>query len=117
MKKAIAAIALIFGTIGTWAQSSVITPTSVDLHINQDTSRDQLAQMQRDLQAAGIGFRYDLVSWEENALKSIRMAIILPDGTLQTEELDAFNNDTDLRILLAGEGEDRVFCVGINCLD
>ena len=115
MKTGIFTIALIFASIASWAQSSNITPNSVDLQISQETSREQLAQMQKSLQEAGIGFRYDLVSWEENGLQSIRMAVRLADGTMQTAEIEAFNEETHLRILLSGEGEDRVFCVGVAC--
>lgn len=102
-------------SLATWAQSSVVTPNSVDIHINQETSREQLAQMQQSLQEVGIGFRYDLVSWEEGALQSIRMAVRLADGTMETSEVASFNVETDVRILLSGEGEARIFCLGVAC--
>ena len=117
MKIGIVTISLMLVSFATWAQSSVITPNSVDLHIDQETSRDQLAEMQQSLQAVGIGFRYDLVSWEENALQSIRMAVRLADGTMETSEVESFNEETDVRIMLSGEGEARIFCVGVACPD
>lgn len=115
MKRVFLTFALICASFAGWAQSAQITATSLDLHITQETSQDDLKQMQQTLAAAGIGFRYDLVSWEESTLQSIRMAVILSDGTLQTHEIETFEADTDLRILLEGGGEDRIFCVGIDC--
>ena len=115
MKAGILTVALVLASLAGWAQNSVIAPNSVDLHITQETIREQLAQMQQALQEAGVGFRYDLVAWEDNALQSIRMAVRLADGSMQTAQLEAFNTETDLRILLSGAGEDRVFCVGTAC--
>jgi hypothetical protein len=115
MKAVIFTVALFFASLASWAQSPIVTPNAVDLHITQETSRDQLAQMQQSLHAAGIGFRYDLVAWEGNALQSIRMAVRLADGTLQTTELESFNSETDVRIQLSGTGENRIFCVGTAC--
>lgn len=115
MKRVFFTFTLICASFAGWAQSAQITATSLDLHITQETSQDDLRQMQQTLAAVGIGFRYDLVSWEENTLQSIRMAVILSDGTLQTHEIETFEAVTDLRILLEGGGEDRIFCVGIDC--
>ena len=66
MKAVTFTVALFFASLASWAQSPIVTPNAVDLHITQETSRDQLAQMQQSLHAAGIGFRYDLVAWEGN---------------------------------------------------
>ena len=92
MKTGIVTISLMLVSLATWAQSSVITPNSVDLHIDQETSRDQLAEMQQSLQAVGIGFRYDLVSWEENAPPPVAMTRGFSDKTRASTLLSSARN-------------------------
>ncbi len=62
-----------------FAQSDVyvgtVTEELVDITITPNTSRDQLARMQRDLYEQGITFRYDNISWIEGELVSITLGL------------------------------------------
>ena len=62
-----------------FAQSDVfvgtVTNELVDITITPNTSRDQLARMQRDLYEQGITFRYDNISWIEGELVSITLGL------------------------------------------
>lgn len=76
-----------------------------------------LAQLQKDMSQVGIGFRYDLITWESDQLKSIRLAVRLADGTMRRAYYEAIEADTDIWIRLEGSGENRVFCAGSSCED
>jgi len=62
-----------------FAQSDVyvgtVTANLVDITIDQNTTRDQLARMQRDLFEQGITFRYDNINWIEGELVSIHVGL------------------------------------------
>lgn len=105
---------LLFTSISL-GQSESIQPNQLDIHINQSTTRAELSQMQQDMHAFNIGFRYDLVEWENDQLLSIRFAVRLPDGTMRRNVYEAIDAETDIWIRLEGTGTDRVFCAGSAC--
>ena len=89
----------------------------VNVHVTQNSTRAELAQLQKDLSAVNIGFRYDMVDWVDGKLQSIRFALILQDGTMVRNAYDAMDAETDIWIRLEGTGEERVFCAGSNCAE
>ena len=89
----------------------------VNVHVTQNSTRAELAQLQKDLSAVNIGFRYDMVDWVEGKLQSIRFALILQDGTMVRNAYDAMGAETDIWIRLEGTGEERVFCAGSKCAE
>lgn len=89
----------------------------VNVHVTQNSTRAELAQLQKDLSAVNIGFRYDMVDWVDGKLQSIRFALILQDGTMVRNAYDAMDAETDIWIRLEGSGEERVFCAGSNCAE
>ena len=89
----------------------------VNVHVTQNFTRAELAQLQKDLSAVNIGFRYDMVDWVDGKLQSIRFALILQDGTMIRNAYDAIDAETDIWIRLEGTGEERVFCVGRKCAE
>ena len=112
---AILAIAFAFMTSNGFGQSEAIQPNFLDVHINQGTSRAELSQFQKEMQAYNIGFRYDLIEWNEGQLQSIRFAVRLPDGTMRRNVYEAMDAETDIWIRLEGSGEERIFCAGSDC--
>jgi hypothetical protein len=115
MKTAILTTLLALTTGFGWAQTAESSVATLDLHITQETSRMDLAEMQKVMRVQGVGFRYDLINWQDDLLQSIRLAVRLADGTLENGEFSSLSPETDIRILLIGQGEERVFCVGIDC--
>ena len=103
------------------AQSDVATetvqPGFVNVHVTQNSTRAELAQLQKDLSAVNIGFRYDMVDWVDGKLQSIRFALILQDGTMVRNAYDAINAETDIWMRLEGTGAERVFCAGDKCAE
>lgn len=89
----------------------------LNVHINQQTTRMDLAQLQKDMSQVGIAFRYDLIEWEADELKSIRMAVRLTDGSMRRAFYETIEEGTDIWIRLEGSGDNRVFCAGANCED
>lgn len=112
---AILAIAFTFTTLNGFGQSEAIQPNFLDVHIDQSTSRAELSQIQQEMQAYNIGFRYDLIEWNEGQLQSIRFAVRLPDGTMRRNVYEAMDAETDIWIRLEGSGEERIFCAGSAC--
>lgn len=99
------------------AATETVQPGYVNVHVTQNSTRAELAQLQKDLSAVNIGFRYDLVDWVDGKLQSIRFALILQDGTMVRNAYDAMDAETDIWIRLEGTGEDRVFCAGSKCAE
>ena len=99
------------------AATETVQPGYVNVHVTQNSTRAELAQLQKDLSAVNIGFRYDLVDWVEGKLQSIRFALILQDGTMVRNAYDAMDAETDIWIRLEGTGEERVFCAGSKCAE
>ena len=113
-KAAMAGAFALMCTLGL-AQTEAIQPNLLNVHINQTTSKAELAQIQQDMRALNIGFRYDLVEWSNNELQSIRFAVRLPDGTMRNNVYETIESDTDIWIRLEGSGDDRIFCAGSDC--
>ena len=99
------------------AASEMVQPGYVNVHVTQSSTRAELAQLQKDLSAVNIGFRYDMVDWVDGKLQSIRFALILQDGTMVRNAYDAMDAETDIWLRLEGTGEERVFCAGSNCAE
>ena len=99
------------------AAEETVQPGYVNVHVTQNSTRAELAQLQKDLSAVNIGFRYDMVDWVEGKLQSIRFALILQDGTMVRNAYDAMDAETDIWIRLEGTGEERVFCAGSKCAE
>ena len=99
------------------AAEETVQPGYVNVHVTQNSTRAELAQLQKDLSAVNIGFRYDMVDWVEGKLQSIRFALILQDGTMVRNAYDAIDAETDIWIRLEGTGEERVFCAGSKCAE
>lgn len=99
------------------AATETVQPGYVNVHVTQNSTRAELAQLQKDLSAVNIGFRYDLVDWVEGKLQSIRFALILQDGTMVRNAYDAMDAETDIWIRLEGTGEERIFCAGSKCAE
>ena len=99
------------------AATETVQPGYVNVHVTQNSTRAELAQLQKDLSAVNIGFRYDMVDWVEGKLQSIRFALILQDGTMVRNAYDAMDAETDIWIRLEGTGEERVFCAGSKCAE
>lgn len=99
------------------AAAETVQPGYVNVHVTQNSTRAELAQLQKDLSAVNIGFRYDMVDWVEGKLQSIRFALILQDGTMVRNAYDAMDAETDIWIRLEGTGEERVFCAGSKCAE
>ena len=99
------------------AAAETVQPGYVNVHVTQNSTRAELAQLQKDLSAVNIGFRYDMVDWVEGKLQSIRFALILQDGTMVRNAYDAMDAETDIWIRLEGTGKERVFCAGSKCAE
>ena len=99
------------------AAAETVQPRYVNVHVTQNSTRAELAQLQKDLSAVNIGFRYDMVDWVDSKLQSIRFALILQDGTMVRNAYDAMDTETDIWIRLEGTGEERVFCAGNKCAE
>ncbi len=99
------------------AATETVQPGYVNVHVTQNSTRAELAQLQKDLSAVNIGFRYDMVDWVDGKLQSIRFALILQDGTMVRNAYDAMDTDTDIWLRLEGTGEERVFCAGSKCAE
>ena len=99
------------------AATETVQPGYVNVHVTQNSTRAELAQLQKDLSAVNIGFRYDMVDWVDGKLKSIRFALILQDGTMVRNAYDAMDAETDIWLRLEGTGEERVFCAGSKCAE
>ena len=99
------------------AATETVQPGYVNVHVTQNSTRAELAQLQKDLSAVNIGFRYDMVDWVEGKLQSIRFALVLQDGTMVRNAYDAMDAETDIWIRLEGTGEERVFCAGSKCAE
>lgn len=99
------------------AATETVQPGYVNVHVTQNSTRAELAQLQKDLSAVNIGFRYDMVDWVDGKLQSIRFALILQDGTMVRNAYDAMDPETDIWLRLEGTGEDRVFCAGSKCAE
>ena len=99
------------------AATETVQPGYVNVHVTQNSTRAELAQLQKDLSAVNIGFRYDMVDWVDGKLQSIRFALILQDGTMVRNAYDAMDAETDVWIRLEGTGEERVFCAGSKCAE
>lgn len=113
---------LMLGTANTanaQAQSSdaTVQPGFLNVHITPNTTRENLAQLQKDMSAVNIGFRYDMVNWVDGQLQSIRFALILQDGTMVRNAYESMEADTDVWIRLEGTGDDRIFCAGDECAE
>ena len=99
------------------AAIETVQPGYVNVHVTENSTREELAQLQKDLSAVNIGFRYDMVNWVDGKLRSIRFALILQDGTMVRNTYDAMDAETNIWIRLEGVGEERVFCAGSNCAE
>ena len=99
------------------AATETVQPGYVNVHVTQNSTRAELAQLQKDLSAVNVGFRYDMVDWVDGKLQSIRFALILQDGTMVRNAYDAMNEETDIWLRLEGSGEERVFCAGSKCAE
>ena len=99
------------------AATETVQPGYINVHVTQNSTRAELAQLQKDLSAVNIGFRYDMVDWVDGKLQSIRFALILQDGTMVRNAYDAMDAETDIWLRLEGTGEDRVFCAGSKCAE
>ena len=99
------------------AATETVQPGYVNVHVTQNSTRAELAQLQKDLSAVNIGFRYDMVDWVDGKLQSIRFALILQDGTMVRNAYDAMDAQTDIWLRLEGTGEERVFCAGSKCAE
>ena len=99
------------------ASTETVQPGYVNVHVTQNSTRAELAQLQKDLSAVNIGFRYDMVDWVEGKLQSMRFALILQDGTMVRNAYEAMDAETDIWIRLEGTGEERVFCGGSKCAE
>ena len=99
------------------AATETVQPGYINVHVTQNSTRAELAQLQKDLSAVNIGFRYDMVDWVDGKLQSIRFALILQDGTMVRNAYDAMDAETDIWLRLEGTGEERVFCAGSNCAE
>ena len=99
------------------AATETVQPGYINVHVTQNSTRAELAQLQKDLSAVNIGFRYDMVDWVDGKLQSIRFALILQDGTMVRNAYDAMDSETDIWLRLEGTGEERVFCAGSNCAE
>ena len=99
------------------AATETVQPGYVNVHVTENSTQAELAQLQKDLSAVNIGFRYDMVDWVDGKLQSIRFALILQDGSMVRNAYDAINAETDIWIRLEGTGEERVFCAGDKCAE
>ena len=99
------------------AATETVQPGYVNVHVTQNSTRAELAQLQKDLSAVNIGFRYDMVDWVDGSLQSIRFALILQDGTMVRNAYETMDAETDIWIRLEGTGEERVFCAGSKCAE
>ena len=99
------------------AATETVQPGYVNVHVTQNSTRAELAQLQKDLSAVNIGFRYDMVDWVDGKLQPIRFALILQDGTMVRNAYDAMDAETDIWLRLEGTGEGRVFCAGSKCAE
>ena len=99
------------------ATAETVQPGYVNVNVTQNSTRAELAQLQKDLSAVNIGFRYDMVNWVDGKLQSIRFALILQDGTMVRNAYDAMDAETDIWIRLEGTGGERVFCAGSKCAE
>ena len=99
------------------AATETVQPGYVNAHVTQNSTRAELAQLQKDLSAVNIGFRYDMVDWVDGKLQSIRFALILQDGTMVRNAYDTMDAETDIWLRLEGTGEERVFCAGSKCAE
>jgi hypothetical protein len=99
------------------AANETVQPGYVNVHVTENSTQAELAQLQKDLSAVNIGFRYDMVDWVDGKLQSIRFALILQDGSMVRNAYDAINAETDIWIRLEGTGEERVFCAGDKCAE
>lgn len=99
------------------SSDATVQPGFLNVHITPNTTRENLAQLQKDMSAVNIGFRYDMVNWVEGQLQSIRFALILQDGSMVRNAYESMEADTDVWIRLEGTGDDRVFCAGDECAE
>lgn len=99
------------------AATETVQPGIVNVHLTQNSTRAELAQLQKDLSAVNIGFRYDMVDWVDGKLQSIRFALILQDGTMVRNAYDAMDAETDIWLRLEGTGDERIFCAGSKCAE
>lgn len=99
------------------SSTETIQPGYVNVHVTENSTRMELAQLQKNLSAVNIGFRYDMVNWVNDKLQSIRLAVILQDGTMVRNAYEALDAETDIWIRLEGTGEERVFCAGSKCAE
>lgn len=99
------------------SSTETIQPGYVNVHVTENSTRMELAQLQKNLSAVNIGFRYDMVNWVDDKLQSIRLAVILQDGTIVRNAYEALDAETDIWIRLEGTGEERVFCAGSKCAE
>ena len=101
----------------TDAATETVQPGFVNVHVTENSTRAELAQLQKNLSAVNIGFRYDMVNWVDGKLQSIRFALILQDGTMVRNAYEAMDAETDIWLRLEGTGDERVFCAGSQCAE
>lgn len=114
------ALCLLGTSTDAQAQSTpndAVQPGYLNLHITENTTRENLAQLQKDMSTVNIGFRYDMVDWVDGKLQSIRFALILQDGTMVRNAYEAMDASTDVWLRLEGEGASRIFCAGSECAE
>ena len=79
-----------------------VNETTVDITITPNTTRDQLARMQRDLYEQGLTFRYDNIEWIEGQLVSIHVGLKDPNTSVSqvfsTEDLGG--STTAIRVFM-----------------
>ena len=79
-----------------------VNETTVDFTITPNTTRDQLARMQRDLFEQGLTFRYDNIEWIEGQLVSIHIGLKDPNTAVSqvfsTEDLGG--STTAIRVFM-----------------
>ena len=85
------------------------------IEINSETSREDLALIQKTLEPQGIFFRYDNIEWMDGALTSIRMAVKCQDGTMKVSEVVNVTAEMPARFGVSTvEGKPQV-CFGADC--
>lgn len=92
-----------------------ITPEAVNVQIDAHTTREGLAQMQRDLFEAGVHMRYEGIQWENGLLTSIHVGVKIGEQEGIVEHFTGITEDAVIRIHVAGTCAERKLCLGKDC--
>ena len=102
-----------FSNLSAQTQSS--SPENLLVEIGADMSREDLAELQKELREAGVGFRYDNIEWAEGELKTIRLAIRCEDGTIGISDIIQVSADAPARFGISYvEGKPQI-CFAEHC--